>query len=37
MSKLKGYYLPKSLKSIEKEMEFSEKKVNDYTLLIAKY
>ncbi len=34
MSKLKGYYLPKSLKSIEKEMEFSEKKVNDYTLLL---
>ncbi len=34
MSKLKGYYLPKSLKSIEKEMEFSERKVNDYTLLL---
>ena len=34
MSELKGYYLPNSLKSIEKEMEFSEKKVNDYTLLI---
>ena len=34
MSNLKGYYLPKSLKSLEKEMEFSEKRVNDYTLLL---
>mgnify|MGYP000887010063 FL=1 len=34
MSELKGYYLPKSLKSIEKEMEFSEKKVNNYSLLL---
>lgn len=34
MIKLKGYYLPKSLKSLEKEMEFSEKRVNDYNLLL---
>ncbi len=34
MSELKGYYLPKSLKSIEKEMEFDEKKVKDYILLL---
>ncbi|MCC7573565.1 MAG: acyl-CoA reductase [Candidatus Methanofastidiosum sp.] len=34
MTKLKGYYLPKSLKSIEKEIEFSEKEVKEYTLLL---
>jgi len=33
LSKLKGYYLPKSLKSLEKEMEFTEKKVNNKTIL----
>ncbi|KYC45831.1 MAG: Acyl-CoA reductase (LuxC) [Candidatus Methanofastidiosum methylothiophilum] len=34
MSQLKGYYLPKSLKSIEKEMDFSEKKVNGHKLIL---
>ncbi|NMC58539.1 MAG: hypothetical protein GYA51_04005 [Candidatus Methanofastidiosa archaeon] len=34
MSKLRGYYLPKSLKSLEKEMEFTERKVKDYKIIV---
>lgn len=34
MSKLKGYYLPKSLKSVEKQMDFTERNVSDYTILV---
>ena len=32
MSELKGYFLPKSLEDLEEKLEFTEKKVGDYTV-----
>jgi len=36
MATLKGYFLPKSLEDLEKELEFIEKPIGDYTVKIPK-